>query len=242
MKKTIAIIILIIICLGLGGYIAYDKLYAEKEPIEKKDITIKIEDGLSIEEEREYGSDGCKVSIDTVLPKVLVNGKEVNKIKSKLDDVFTEKMNAAIDDTINAIEETYKTSKEMAAQGYNIDFSDPCYFAPFTKGKYDYAINGNVILLHLDYYTTYKSPVWFMDEFIFYDAENDKILSYEEGFKIFGYTLDDFKKIITETGTTEVNEFNTIDDLFDEYHLCGMHLKEIENHKVLKFEYVIACE
>ena len=44
MKKTIVIIILIIICLGLGGYIAYDKLYAEKEvekePIEEKEKLI----------------------------------------------------------------------------------------------------------------------------------------------------------------------------------------------------------
>ena len=48
MKKTIAIIILIIICLGLGGYIAYDKLYAEKqvekEPTEEKNVEEKKEE------------------------------------------------------------------------------------------------------------------------------------------------------------------------------------------------------
>ena len=51
MKRTIAIIMLIIICLGLGGYIAYDKLYAEKE-VEKE----------STEETKEYAFDLSKIS------------------------------------------------------------------------------------------------------------------------------------------------------------------------------------
>ena len=81
MKKTIVIIILIIICLGLGGYIAYDKLYTVKE--ESKPNHEKIEKRYEIDLSKIEcsGEEACEKEV-----KLIYNGENhVVKIAKKAE-------------------------------------------------------------------------------------------------------------------------------------------------------------
>ena len=97
MKKTIAIIIMSIIILGLGGYIAYDKLYAgkevEPEPTEETDATQKEE--LAPWLDYLLNTDGVKITKITGFEPMTINGTndlEGELTIDELKDILTGKV------------------------------------------------------------------------------------------------------------------------------------------------------
>ena len=258
MKKTIAIIILIIICLGLGGYIAYDKLYAEKEvekePATEKELKITVEDGLVIKSEKEY-TEGVNEMVDVTLPKVLVNGKESKTVKDKLEAGTKDAIYAKLKELEDYSLEWLKGYEEGTVKIYGVS----------AKASYKYLVKDNVVLLLIDSKYSPGLPKGgfygnVVDKIIFYDAKKDKLLTLEEGFKAFGYTIDEFNEIINETidkycdgvyeniDTCKAN-YNesvatvgdtTVEKIFSHDNGCGMSI-DIENNS-LKFDYSFQCE
>ena len=180
MKRTITIIIMAIIILGLGGYIAYDKLYTKelkpeetkeekKEEIKEVEENVDVQDGYVYNEKKVKDGDGCsnykefELNYEVAIPKI--NSSKTNAIK--LNEVIMKKYKDKLNIFLNG-----------TMGGYNV--------------SYKYIVKDNVIYINvnessagrcssgLGHTTTY-----------YYDIKNDKILNSEEAFKAAGFIYDD---------------------------------------------------
>ena len=258
MKKTITIIILSVLVLGLAGYICYDKFYTKNEAKgeKEKNITITVEDGLVISKEESYGGlDGCKAIIDIKLPKVLVNGKESTTIKAILYNGLEEKILSQYEETKKNNIESKWCSEETISEYGNHKFS--------YTGSYDYVIKDDIVLLYTPSYYNHGQPhggfgIPVEVLYTFYDAKNDRILSLKEGLEKFGYTADKFKALLTEQIKNDSNRDASEEVLEEELlqletfgildyinsntpYSCGGHLV-MENHAITGYEYNWQCE
>ena len=189
-KGTIVvIIILILIILGLGSYIVYDKVLKEepvkveepkKEVVEQQDeniddeVTVKSHFKKSITED--FKSDCFEAKNRTIsldIPYITSNKENAIKINNEIQKMMEEKFGNLLNDFENE-------SKNVAD----------------ATAEYGYVIKNNIIYMDV---TVYYNKVGCSSgssksKNYFYDINNDKILSLQEGFESLGYNLDDLKE------------------------------------------------
>lgn len=190
MKKTITIIILIIICLGLGGYIAYDKLYA-KEEIKGTEETTKKADP----------KDAVTVNTMTYTETDAAGGiKTVEYPKFENNNVDMEELNSVTQETAMLL--LNLTKKSPSNDGENI------------KVGYRYAIKNNILVVSIFY------PEWYKDgnSYILskvYDLKTNKIIEptmyeFAKLMDITDYTDDELKNADPDCSRYYVNEENNV--------------------------------
>ena len=204
MKKTITIIIMAVIILGLGGYIAYDKLYTkELKPEETKEVEEKVDvvDGYIYEATIPFSDGGVHCEGETptasrynvVLPKIDSSKENAKALTEKIEKEFKPKT-----DTDNICR-------------YDV--------------SYEYLIKNDVIYININFDTVKRGSGGNSIKSYYYDIKNDKILTSEEAYKVAGFTIDDLTAI-------EVDPYANVKDFAacDEYETrCGCGI-EIENN------------
>ena len=190
MKRTIAIIIMAIIILGLGGYIAYDKLYTKelkpeetkeekKEEIKEVEEKVDVVDGYTYEATVPATEKGCQspepteVEYDVKLPKITGNKENAEKLNKEIEDFYKEEMN-------NYVEKN---------RSFNV--------------SYKYIIKNNLLVINITEGAGNPCGTgYYHVTDYYYDIKNDKILNSEEAFTKAGYTVED----LTDTKYRDVPE------------------------------------
>ena len=228
------LIIFVIISLLLGSYIIYKEYFKDNKcddpKSEIKENTNYVVDLVNVKKEPKYvgtcNLDPRKGNIDIKLPKI------------NIDTANAKKLN-------NLIQTDYKKEYEISSK----DETD----IAFIDSSYKYVVRNNIIFLYVESTlnkgcgtgsTTHKN--------YYFDIENDKILTTEEGFKKAGYSLDDLRteayKSWNYQYTCENGEVKTIEESISPWDItfdmcdknaCGCGLKIINEN--LLIYYVKEC-
>ena len=189
MKKTIAIIILIIICLGLGGYIAYDKLYAEKETKGTEETT-----------EKAAPKDTVTVNTMTYTETDAAGGiKTVEYPKFENNNVEMEELNSVTQETAMLLLKL--TKKYPSNEGKNI------------KVGYRYTIKNNILVVSAFYEWYNEGNSYILSKV--YDLKTNKIIEptmyeFAKLMDITDYTDDELKNADPDCSRYYVNEENNV--------------------------------
>lgn len=228
------LIIFVVISFLLGSYIIYKEYFKDNKcddpKSEIKENTNYVVDLVNVKKELKYvGScsiEGGKGNIDVKLPKINIDTANAKKLNDLIKENYKKAYEASVNDETN-----------MA----------------YIDASYEYVVRNNIIFLYVESTlnkgcgtgsTTHKN--------YYFDIENDKILTTEEGFKKAGYSLDDLRteayKSWNYQYTCENGEVKTVEEsispwdiTFDmcDKNVCGCGLK-IVNENLLMY-YVKEC-
>ena len=182
MKKTITIIILVLMVLGLGGYIAYDKLYTkdlkpEDTKEEKKENTqkIKVVDALDIT----YNTYVDDVKIYLTLPKIVGDTDEIQNLNKQILNEIVPRFAGYVSSFHSDRAES--SSRKISEQG---DCDDDCYvLSKGEKTSYKYLEKNNILVIYIKCEVPEggtalpASGGGMCSQSYFYDIENDKIIT-----------------------------------------------------------------
>jgi len=215
MKKNIIIVLLIIIILGLGGYLVFDKVMDNKEetPIEEGNNQIKEdnkESGVIVNDlingkviQTFSSSDGMNIEleaneipyVEVILPYININSSAAKEINNKIETKFSNE--------INIIKNNVTT--QVSNKG-------PYY----TSINYSYTVRNNVLFIYVEKLTnSYRASGYSEGVAYYYDLENNKILSTEETLKKLGKTVEEVKEKINSNYDSNFidNKEETLRDL-----------------------------
>lgn len=228
------LIIFVVISFLLGSYIIYKEYFKDNKcddpKSEIKENTNYVVDLVNVKKELKYvGScsiEGGKGNIDVKLPKINIDTANAKKLNDLIKENYKKAYEASVNDETN-----------MA----------------YIDASYEYVVRNNIIFLYVESTlnkgcgtgsTTHKN--------YYFDIENDKILTTEEGFKKAGYSLDDLRREAEKSWnyqyTCENGEVKTVNEsispwdiTFDmcDKNVCGCGLK-IVNENLLMY-YVKEC-
>ena len=228
------LIIFVVISFLLGSYIIYKEYFKDNKcddpKSEIKENTNYVVDLVNVKKELKYvGScsiEGGKGNIDVKLPKINIDTANAKKLNDLIKENYKKAYEASVNDETN-----------MA----------------YIDASYEYVVRNNIIFLYVESTlnkgcgtgsTTHKN--------YYFDIENDKILTTEEGFKKAGYSLDDLRREAYKSWnyqyTCENGEVKTVNEsispwdiTFDmcDKNVCGCGLK-IVNENLLMY-YVKEC-
>ena len=228
------LIIFVIISLLLGSYIIYKEYFKDNKcddpKSEIKENTNYVVDLVNVKKELKYvGScsiEGGKGNIDVKLPKINIDTANAKKLNDLIKENYKKAYEASVNDETN-----------MA----------------YIDASYEYVVRNNIIFLYVESTlnkgcgtgsTTHKN--------YYFDIENDKILTTEEGFKKAGYSLDDLRteayKSWNYQYTCENGEVKTVEESISPWDItfdmcdknaCGCGLKIINEN--LLIYYVKEC-
>lgn len=178
------LIIFVVISLLLGGYIFYDKVLKNKSENPKNPETDKkdyVTDLINVKKEIKYNGTCLEntsfITANVSLPKINIDKPNAKKLNNQIENEFKD-----------IIDESKKDETNKA----------------FINSSYKSIVRDNIIYLDVerDLSIGCTSGGGFRKNY-FYDIENDKILSMEEGFKEAGYSLDDLQMAAYKTWTFE---------------------------------------
>lgn len=117
------------------------------------------------------------LNINVKFPKLIIDKPNANKLN-------------------NIIHNDYKQTIDFISEK-NVDINDNKRKTNlFINSTYKYIIKDNIIYLYMSVNYFYRNYFnYYINKNYFYDINNDKILSFEEGIKSAGFSLNDFKKI-----------------------------------------------
>ncbi len=239
-KKTIIIIVLVIISLYLGGHLIYDKNFSNKN---NNEVVNNNKDNSTSNDSK---NDKDNTSTDTY--QIVSNGfSGINVIKNTNDDIDTEngdplelvekvtlpkivketdvtkKINQKIlDDNNSAIESVKK----------GLQNEDDPYVLFDVTTSYDYTIHDDILYILVTTKTTYyRSHGWTTYQGYYYDIQNDKELSLSDIMKKLNIKSSNFKSDEKIISIMYLNTYNQAQVYYKYEDEC--FLGECINNKVI---------
>lgn len=195
MKKNVFIVISIIIILGMGGYLVYDKILGKEEVKTKKEIKEKVAEPTDTNENTTsdvYVVDGYHKVISGSFDETYEPSEEERKLelmyyvklpKLTINSNNAEHLNEKILNDFSPMEKDKKTFKGVGS----------------THIDYTYYIKDNIIFIIItDEHSNNRGSGWTKYYGYYYDITNDEELSLEGVYKKLGFNINEINMEIEQ--------------------------------------------
>ena len=221
--------ILLLLVIGLAGFIAYDKYFKEQEPVKQDNNQtdkVKVEEYIATIDNNTMTGDNSVIR----LPRIVGNTKTINQLNKKIQSSLINSYIFEVDELINYIDE--KTSDDFTTKEVLVDELDNIIscFRDVSVTYETYEKNGILVISLVENRCTGASgPFDNTDKFYFYDIANDKELDYIEAAEKFGAKIDN---LIEDENGNELTPCKTYKDLKQNDGRYGIIIDIYDNNKM----------
>ena len=229
-KRSNALVaILLLLVIGLAGFIAYDKYFKEQEPVKQDNNQT---DKVKVEEYIATIDNNTMTGANSVirLPRIVGNTKTINQLNKKIQSSLIDSYIFEVDELINFLDE--KTSDDFTTKEVLVDEIDNIIscFRNVSVTYETYEKNGILVISLVENRCTGASgPFDNTDKFYFYDIANDKELDYIEAAEKFGAKIDN---LIEDENGNELTPCKTYKDLKQNDGRYGIIIDIYDNNKM----------